>query len=72
MASHPKHDPGSRAQAQGPGFAVSHPRGERRDAQPETFVLVENAAKSLANMVRAIRSGVYRAPDAGLRSPRQK
>jgi hypothetical protein len=35
-------------------------------------VLVENAAKSLANMVRAIRTGAYRAPDEALRNPRQK
>ena len=34
--------------------------------------LVENAAKSLVNLVRAIRSGAYQAPDKGLRNPRQK
>ena len=50
-------------------YATSH---DKLDAQPETFVQVENAAKSLASMVRAIRSGAYRAPDAGLRNPRQK
>jgi hypothetical protein len=50
-------------------YATSH---EKLDSQPDTFVLVENAAKSLANMVRAIRSGAYRAPDADLRNPRQK
>ncbi|HEV3011386.1 MAG TPA: flavodoxin family protein [Burkholderiales bacterium] len=50
-------------------YATSH---DKLDAQPEIFILVENAAKSLVNMVRAIRSGTYRAPDAGLRSPRQK
>ena len=50
-------------------YATSH---DKLDAQPETFVLVENAAKSLAGMVRAIRSGAYRAPDAGIRNPRQK
>jgi multimeric flavodoxin WrbA len=49
-------------------YATSH---EKLDAQPETFVQVENAAKSLANMVRAIRGG-WRAPDAGLHTPRQK
>lgn len=43
-----------------------------RDAQPETFVQVENAATSLINTVRAMRSGEYKAPDAGLRNPRQK
>jgi multimeric flavodoxin WrbA len=50
-------------------YATSH---DKLDAQPEIFTLVENAAKSLAGMVRAIRSGAYRAPDEGLRNPRQK
>jgi hypothetical protein len=50
-------------------YATNH---DKLDAQPETFVQVENAAKSLANMVRAIRSGEYKAPDAALRNPRQK
>jgi multimeric flavodoxin WrbA len=50
-------------------YATSH---DKLDAEPEIFILVENAAKSLVNMVRAIRSGAYRAPDAGLRNPRQK
>jgi hypothetical protein len=50
-------------------YATSH---DKLDAQPETFVQVENAAKSLVNMVRAMRSGAYKAPDAGLRNPRQK
>jgi multimeric flavodoxin WrbA len=50
-------------------YATSH---DKLDSQPDTFVLVENAAKSLANMVRAIRSGAYLAPDRGLRNPRQK
>ena len=50
-------------------YATSH---DKLDSQSETFVQVENAAKSLVNMVRAIRSGTYRAPDAGLRNPRQK
>ncbi|HTG96795.1 MAG TPA: flavodoxin family protein, partial [Burkholderiales bacterium] len=50
-------------------YATSH---DKLDAQPETFVQVENAAKSLASLVRGIRSGTYRAPDAGLRNPRQK
>jgi hypothetical protein len=50
-------------------YATSH---DKLDAQPETFVQVENAAKSLVNMVRAMRSGGYKAPDAGLRNPRQK
>jgi multimeric flavodoxin WrbA len=50
-------------------YATSH---DKLDSQPEIFTLVENAAQSLANMVRAMRSGAYRAPDAGLRNPRQK
>jgi multimeric flavodoxin WrbA len=50
-------------------YATSH---DKLDSQPDTFVLVEHAAKSLANMVRAIRSGAYRPPDAQLRNPRQK
>jgi hypothetical protein len=50
-------------------YATSH---DKLDAQPETFIQVENAAKSLVNMVRAIRTGAYRAPDARLRNPRQK
>jgi hypothetical protein len=49
-------------------YATSH---DKLDAQPETFVQVENAAKSLANTVRALRGG-WQAPDAGLRNPRQK
>jgi hypothetical protein len=50
-------------------YATSH---DKLDSQPETLIQVENAAKSLVNMVRAIRSGAYRAPDEGLRNPRQK
>jgi multimeric flavodoxin WrbA len=50
-------------------YATSH---DKLDAQPDTFVLVENAARSLVNMVRALRSGAYRAPDEALRNPRQK
>jgi len=50
-------------------YATSH---DKLDAQPETFVQVENAANSLATLVRDIRSGAWRAPDAGLRNPRQK
>jgi len=50
-------------------YATSH---DKLDAQPDTFVLVENAARSLVSMVRAIRSGAYRMPDEGLHNPRQK
>jgi hypothetical protein len=50
-------------------YATSH---DKLDASPDVFTEVENAAKSLANLVRAMRSGAYRAPDAGLKHPRQK
>ena len=50
-------------------YATSH---DKLDAQPETFVQVENAAKSLARLVRDMRSGKWRAPDAELKHPRQK
>jgi multimeric flavodoxin WrbA len=50
-------------------YATSH---DRLDASPDVFTEVENAARSLVNRVRDIRSGTYRAPDAGLRHPRQK
>jgi hypothetical protein len=50
-------------------YATSH---EDLDADPDTFTQVGNAALSLVDMVRQIRSGEYRAPDAGLHSPREK
>jgi multimeric flavodoxin WrbA len=50
-------------------YATSH---DKLDAQRDVFVLVENAAHSLVNRVRAMRSGDWRAPDAGLKNPRQK
>ena len=50
-------------------YATSH---EDLDADPDTFVLVRNAALALAEMVTQIRSGKYRPPDAELHSPRQK
>jgi multimeric flavodoxin WrbA len=50
-------------------YATSH---DKLDASPDVFTLVDNAAKSLANLVQAMRSGAWRAPDAGLRNPRQK
>lgn len=50
-------------------YATSH---EDLDADPELFVQVENAAKSLANMVTQIRSGAYQSPAAGLHSPKEK
>jgi multimeric flavodoxin WrbA len=50
-------------------YATSH---DKLDAQRDIFALVDNAAETLGTMVRAIRSGAYRAPDAGLVNPRQK
>jgi multimeric flavodoxin WrbA len=50
-------------------YATSH---DKLDQQRDVFVLVENAAHSLVNLVRAMRSGDWRAPDAGLKNPRQK
>ena len=50
-------------------YATSH---EKLDASSDVFVKVENAAKSLVQLVRDLRSGAYRAPDAGLRDPRPK
>jgi multimeric flavodoxin WrbA len=50
-------------------YATSH---EDLDKEPELFTQVGNAAATLANMVKQIRSGQYRAPDAGLHDPREK
>jgi multimeric flavodoxin WrbA len=50
-------------------YATSH---DKLDEQRDVFVLVENAAQSLVNLVRGMRSGSWRAPDAGLKNPRQK
>ena len=50
-------------------YATSH---EDLDADQDTFVQVDQAALSLANMVKQIRSGAYHAPNAGLHSPREK
>ena len=41
-------------------------------ADQPVFREVANAAKSLAQMVRRIRSGKFKPADAGLRDPRQK
>lgn len=49
-------------------YATSH---QALDAEPALFVEVENAAKSLVNMVKALRSG-WQPPDAGLEEPRKK
>jgi hypothetical protein len=50
-------------------YATSH---EDLDADEDTFVQVQQAALSLANMVKQIRSGAYQTPNAGLHSPREK
>lgn len=50
-------------------YATSH---EDLDADPNTFAQVQNAALSLAAMVKQLRNGEYRAPDAGLHNPREK
>jgi multimeric flavodoxin WrbA len=50
-------------------YATSH---EDLDADPDTFTQVGNAALSLAAMVKQIRSGEYKSPNAGLHSPREK
>jgi len=50
-------------------YATSH---DKLDASAEIFTEVENAARSLVNRVRDMRWGAYKAPDAGLRHPRQK
>jgi hypothetical protein len=50
-------------------YATSH---ADLDASPDLFAEVRNAALSLVEMVRMIRSGRYQAPDRDLEEPRQK
>ena len=50
-------------------YATSH---EALDADRDLFKEVDNAARSLAEMIRQIRRGEFTPPDAGLRDPRQK
>ena len=50
-------------------YATSH---DDLDADAELFTQVDHAALSLAAMVAQLRSGSYRAPNAGLHSPREK
>jgi multimeric flavodoxin WrbA len=50
-------------------YATSH---AELDRDPEVFEEVRNAARSLAEMTRLIRSGGYTAPDRDLVEPRQK
>lgn len=50
-------------------YATSH---DDLDKDPDLFAEVGNAARALANMVKQIRSGQYRAPDEDLHDPREK
>jgi multimeric flavodoxin WrbA len=50
-------------------YATSH---ADLDADPDVFAEVRNAAQSLMEMIRMIRSGEYKAPDRDLEEPRQK
>lgn len=50
-------------------YATSH---DELDATPDVFEQTRNAAHSLVEMVRLIRTGQYLAPDRDLSSPRQK
>jgi multimeric flavodoxin WrbA len=50
-------------------YATSH---ADLDADPDLFEEVRNAARSLMEMVRMIRTGDYKAPDRDLEEPRQK
>ncbi len=50
-------------------YANSH---EDLDKDPDVFTEVGNATLALANMVKQIRTGQYKAPDADLHDPREK
>lgn len=50
-------------------YATSH---DDLDKDEDLFAEVKNAALALANMVKLIRSGQYRAPDEELHDPREK
>jgi multimeric flavodoxin WrbA len=50
-------------------YATSH---ADLDADADVFVEVANAARSLTEMIRLIRTGGYQAPDRNLEEPRQK
>ena len=50
-------------------YATSH---DELDRDQDVFVEVANAALALADMVKQIRSGQYRAPDGKLSDPRKK
>lgn len=50
-------------------YAISH---QELDKDEDTFTRVENAARSLVEMVSQLRSGAYRRPDEGLQAPKQK
>ncbi len=50
-------------------YATSH---DDLDQDQDLFAEVNNAVLALANMVKQIRSGAYKAPDAELHDPREK
>jgi hypothetical protein len=50
-------------------YATGH---EDLDKDQDLFTEVANAAAALANIVKQIRSGQYKAPDEGLHDPREK
>ncbi|HLD80337.1 MAG TPA: NAD(P)H-dependent oxidoreductase [Candidatus Nanoarchaeia archaeon] len=50
-------------------YATSH---QELDKDKALFTEIENAALTLANKVRQIRTGKYQAPDQGLHDPREK
>jgi multimeric flavodoxin WrbA len=50
-------------------YATSH---QALDTDRDLFVEVAQAAETLAALVTQIRSGEYKAPDAGLKPPREK
>jgi multimeric flavodoxin WrbA len=50
-------------------YATSH---DELDKDQDTFIQVGNAAKSLANMVKQLRSGEYHSPNKGLANPVEK
>lgn len=50
-------------------YATSH---DDLDKDEDTFVRVKNAALALVELVRQLRAGEYRTPDAHLRPPREK
>nr|ART40003.1 K195 [uncultured bacterium] len=50
---------------------ILHHQPDDLDKDKASFAEVKNAALALANMVKPIRTGKYRAPDEKLRDPRE-